>query len=38
LQAAGLFLFVEGAAPDPALGDEGQYALKTERRRNGKRG
>lgn len=29
LHAQGSFLFVSGATPDPAMGEDGQYALKT---------
>jgi hypothetical protein len=29
IQNAGLFLFVEGSTPDPSMGEDGQYALKT---------
>jgi hypothetical protein len=29
ITAAGIYLFVTGAAPDPSLGEEGQWALKT---------
>lgn len=28
IEAAGIFLFVSGAEPDPAMGENGQYALK----------
>lgn len=28
IEAAGLFLFVDGAAPDPSFGEDGQYAIK----------
>jgi hypothetical protein len=30
LEAQGTFLFVEGAAPDPDMGEDGQWALKTD--------
>lgn len=29
IEAAGLFLFVSGDVPDPSLGEDGQFALKT---------